>query len=140
MGLPGVLGTCLATEDAAMALPPTVVTAQSAHHPDALEALRLRLGTIEAQSGAHALAVGVYDTETRLTFRYNADRWFHAASTIKVAILVGVYGAIYRGWLRPYSRLHVRNRFMSIVDDKPFRVAADRDSNPDVHAAIGKML
>ena len=123
-----------------MALPPTFTAHVPPPRPEAVDARRLRLGSLEAQSGARALAVGVHDTQTGLSFRYNADRWFHAASTIKVAILVGVYGAIHRGLLLPHSRLHVRNRFMSVVDDKPFRVAADRDSNPDVQAAIGKML
>src|SRR3954462_776154 len=108
--------------------------------PEALEALNLRFDSIEQSSGARAIAVAVYDTETQLTFRRQADRWFHAASTIKVAILLGVYASIHHGWLRPQSRLHVRNRFRSAVDGQPFRVAADRDANSAVHDAIGKMM
>lgn len=109
-------------------------------HPEALEALHLRFDALERTSGARALAVAVYDTETQLSFRRHADRWFHAASTIKVAILLGVYASIHHGWLLPHSRLHVRNRFRSAVDGHPFRVAADRDANSDVHSAIGKMM
>jgi beta-lactamase class A len=108
--------------------------------PDALDALRLRFDAIERESGARSLAVAVYDTETHTSFRRNADRWFHAASTIKVAILLGVYASIHHGWLLPQSRLHVRNRFFGAVDGKPFRVLADRDANSEVHAAIGKMM
>jgi beta-lactamase class A len=55
-----------------------------------LESLRPRLESLERESGARALSVAVYDTKTRLTFRHHADRWFHAASTIKVAILVAL--------------------------------------------------
>jgi len=87
-----------------------------------------------------ALALAVYDTETHTSFRRHAERWFHAASTIKVAILLGVYASIHHGWLLPRSRLHVRNRFSSAVDGHPFRVLADRDANSEVHAAIGKTL
>ena len=107
---------------------------------DALEGLRAHLETLEQQSGAKALAVSVYDTQTHAVFRYHADRWFHAASTIKVAILVGVYAAIHDGWLHPAARLHVRNRFRSAVDGHPFRVLADRDANSEVHESIGKMM
>ena len=106
----------------------------------ALDALHLRLDALERKSGTRALAVAVYDTETHTSFRRHADRWFHAASTIKVAILLGVYASIHHGWLLPHSRLHVRNRFLSAVDGHPFRVAADRDANSEVHAAIGKMM
>jgi beta-lactamase class A len=108
--------------------------------PEALDALHLRLDVLERASGARSIAVAVYDTETHANFRRGADRWFHAASTIKVAILLGVYASIHHGWLLPHSRLHVRNRFMSAVDGLPFRVLADRDANSGVHAAIGKMM
>ena len=108
--------------------------------PEALDALHVHLDALERKSGARSLAVAVYDMETQTNFRRHADRWFHAASTIKVAILLGVYASIHHGWLLPHSRLHVRNRFRSSVDGQPFRVLADRDANSAVHDAIGKML
>jgi beta-lactamase class A len=117
-----------------------VIQQTSVPAPDALEALRLRFDALERTSGARSLAVAVHDTETQTTFRRNGDRWFHAASTIKVAILVGVYASIHHGWLVPQSRLHVRNRFFGAVDGAPFRVLSDRDANSDVHDAIGKMM
>jgi beta-lactamase class A len=122
------------------AMPPPVDQRISAPSPDALEALRVRFDAIERKAGARALAVAVHDTQTGTSFRRNADRWFHAASTIKVAILLGVYASIHHGWLLPQSRLHVRNRFFGAVDGLPFRVLADRDANSEVHAAIGKMM
>lgn len=108
--------------------------------PAKLDALHHRLDALERSAGARNIAVAVYDTATHASFRRHADRWFHAASTIKVAILLGVYASIHRGWLLPRSRLHVRNRFFSAADGAPFRVAADRDANAEVHAAIGKMM
>ena len=107
---------------------------------DVIAALHARLDALERRAGTRALAVAVYDTETRTDFRRHSERWFHAASTIKVAILLGVYEAIHHGWLMPQSRLHVRNRFFSAVDGAPFRVLADRDGNSEVHAAVGKMM
>src|SRR4051794_1491166 len=84
--------------------------------------LQARFAELEARSGASAMAVSLFDVETGGEFHYNADRWFHAASTIKVAILLGVFGAIYRGELLPQSRVHVRNRFLSAFDATPYRV------------------
>jgi beta-lactamase class A len=106
----------------------------------AFAAFHARLDALERRAGVRSLALAVHDTETRVTFRRHAERWFHAASTIKIAILLGVYASIHHGWLLPQSRVHVRNRFASAVDGTPFRVLADRDANSEVHAAIGKMM
>ena len=102
--------------------------------------LRKQIEKIESESGAKAVAVAVHDTETDFELHYRADRWFHAASTIKVPILLGVFDGIAHGKLLPHSRIHVRNRFLSVVEGVPFRVESDRDANSTVHAAIGKML
>jgi beta-lactamase class A len=53
---------------------------------------------------------------------------------------LGVFAAIDRGELLPHSRVHVRNRFLSVVENIPFRVDSGRDSNSAVHNAIGKMM
>ena len=102
--------------------------------------LQARFAELQAKAGASAVAVAIADLETGAEFHYHADRWFHAASTIKVAILVGVFGAIFRGELLPQSRVHVRNRFLSAYDGSPYRVRLDRDANPDVHREVGRTL
>ena len=102
--------------------------------------LQARFAELQAKAGASAVAVAIADLETGAEFHYHADRWFHAASTIKVAILVGVFGAIFRGELLPQSRVHVRNRFLSAFDGSPYRVRLDRDANPDVHREVGRTL
>ncbi len=103
-------------------------------------ALRTQIENIEKESGAKAIAVALHDAETGLELHYKADRWFHAASTIKVPILLGVFAAIDRGDLLPHSRVHVRNRFLSVIENIPFRVESGRDANSAVHDAIGKMM
>ena len=103
-------------------------------------ALQSEIERIEKESGAKAIAVALHDLETGLELEHHADRWFHAASTIKVPILLGAFAAIDRGDLLPHSRVHVRNRFLSIVEDIPFRVESGRDANSAVHNAIGKMM
>jgi beta-lactamase class A len=108
--------------------------------PARADALRAEIEKLEKESGAKAIAVALHDLETGFDLRYNEDRWFHAASTIKVPILLGAFAAIDRGELLPHSRVHVRNRFLSIVENIPFRVESDRDANSAVHNAIGKMM
>jgi beta-lactamase class A len=117
--------------------PPVGVPVPTLDEPAELQA---RFAELEAKSGARALALAVDDLDTGAQFRHHADRWFHAASTIKIAILVGVYGAIHRGDLLPQSRVHVRNRFLSAYDASPYRVRIDRDANADVHREIGRTL
>ena len=103
-------------------------------------ALRERIAELEERSRARAIAVAVHDLQTGEEFRYRSDRWFHAASTIKLAVLLGVSTAFHRGRMLPQSRLHVRNRFRSVYDGSTFRVLSDRDSDSEVQNAIGKTM
>ena len=103
-------------------------------------ALASQIEKIEQESGAKAIGVALHDSESGLELHYKADRWFHAASTIKVPILLGVFAAIDRGDLLPHSRVQVRNRFLSVIEGVPFRVESGRDANTAVHNAIGKMM
>lgn len=102
--------------------------------------LRGQITQIAESAGASALAVAFFDFKHQTEWSYHAERWFHAASTIKVPVLLGVFAAIEQGGLTEFSRIHIRNRFYSIVDRSPFRIDIARDSTPEVHEAIGKTL
>ena len=104
------------------------------------DALLEKLTELEKSSGTKALAVAVDDLETGEHCRYNADRWFHAASTIKLAVLLGTFGAFHKGRFVPQARLHVRNRFVSAFDGSLFRVDGGRDADREVHGAIGRTM
>jgi beta-lactamase class A len=97
----------------------------------------LRIGE---EANASAIAVAAYDFEHHTAWSLNPSRWFHAASTIKVPLLLAVFEAMEQGRFDAYSRVHVRNRFLSVVDGRPFRVPPGRDANAGVHAAVGRML
>ena len=102
--------------------------------------LRERIEATVRRSGAAAASVAFHDYETDTRFGYHADRWMHAASTIKVPVLVGVFAAIEAHDLSLSSRVHVRNKFYSIVDGTAYRVESGRDANSEVHAHIGKTM
>ena len=105
-----------------------------------LDVLHGRIEEIAHELGDEALAVSLFDYQTGVEWSRHGDRWFHSASTIKVAVLYALFGAIDAGRFTLDSRLHVRNRFFSIVDGTPFRVSAARDGGREVHEAVGKTL
>ena len=102
--------------------------------------LRSAVLGIAGDAGAQRVGVAWFDYEHRLGWSVHGEEWFHAASTIKVPVLLGVYAAIGSGRLQQRSRVHVRNRFLSVATGRPYRVEAQRDANAAVHAAIGKTM
>ena len=102
------------------------------------ETLRQECERILSESKALAYAVAVHDYETGLRLAINAERRFHAASTMKVAILLAIGKAIDDERIRPNDTLHVRNRFRSALDRAPFRIDAESDGYPQLHKLIGR--
>jgi len=100
--------------------------------------LNEQLEKLAAQRKARAIAVSVHDLETGFRFSLNGDRWFHAASTIKVAVLLAVFRAADEGRLRLDDSLHVRNRFFSAAGGSVFHVTPDRDATPELYQSIGR--
>ena len=86
------------------------------------------------------LGISFYDAETTIQWSYNADTYFHAASTMKLAVLLGVFRQVDRGELQLEAPVHVRNRFTSIVNQEPFMLDLGRDADPDVYGHLGKTL
>ena len=109
-----------------------------AEHLQATLATRAR--DIAAGLGDGSVGISVFDYLSGFAWDMDGDRWFHAASTIKIAILAALFDAIEHGRFTLESRLHVRNRFLSALGREPFRVDTRRDADADVHAAIGKTM
>jgi beta-lactamase class A len=86
------------------------------------------------------LGISFYDAETTIQWSYNADHYFHAASTMKLAVLLAVFRQVDRGDLQLEAPVHVRNRFTSIVNQEPFMLDLGRDADPDVYGHLGKTL
>jgi beta-lactamase class A len=105
---------------------------------DQTEALRAACEQIMSESKAVAYAVALHDYETDFRLAINADRRFHAASTIKVAILLAIGKGVDEGRIRPEDTLHIRNRFLSAVDGTPFQIDSESDGYPQLHRLIGR--
>lgn len=95
---------------------------------------------IGRDAGAAQVSASYFDYATRRQWACEGDRWFHSASTIKVPVLVGVFGEVAAGVLSRDSRVHVRNRFLSAADGSAFRVDASRDANTVVPRHLGRTM
>lgn len=102
--------------------------------------LETKLQKLEERSQATSLSVAMLDLATGDAFGYKADRWYHAASTIKLAVLLGLFAAIHQGRYVLEARLHVRNRFRSAFDGSAYRVQSERDADFAVQSAVGRTM
>ncbi len=87
-----------------------------------------------------AAGVSLYDYETDLFWSSNGDRQFHAASTIKLAVMLGAFKAVEEGIIDLSDQLHVRNRFLSAADKTPYHVENSRDGDTEVYQRIGRTM
>lgn len=104
------------------------------------ERLSREIERIGKAAGATSVALALHDYKTDEVLSYRGDEWFHAASTIKIPVLVGVFAAIHAGTISLDSRVHVRNRFVSVANGRAFRVDGSRDADASVHLQIGKTM
>ena len=103
-------------------------------------ALHTEIERIRDAGGFTAIAAHVHDYERGRHFFHDEDRWFHAASTMKVAVLLALFRAADEGRVRLDDRLHVRNRFRSIADRSIFRIERERDADSVVHRRVGRSM
>ena len=102
------------------------------------ENLRRAIEQIAQERALKNCGVAVHDFERGFRFALNGDRLFHAASTIKVAILLAFFKAVDEGRVRTSDHLHVRNRFQSALDGTPFRLNPETDGYPQLYRTIGR--
>jgi len=107
---------------------------------DGSSSLANELERLTGESKARASAVALHDLESGFRFSLRGDRWFHGASTIKVAVLLAIFRAADEGRLRLDDSLHVRNRFISAADGAPFRLDPVSDALPELYQAIGRTV
>ena len=102
--------------------------------------LDARLSSITGRDSGITLAVSVYDYLSGTAWNLKGNQWFHAASVIKVPVLVALFHAVDHGRFALNGRLVVRNRFFSAADGSPFRIDPSRDGDTEVHAARGRTM
>ena len=98
-----------------------------------------QLRAIIASSGAEvAVAYRTLDGKTELFI--DADKPFHAASTMKVPVMIELFRQAGNRQLSLDDPLPIRNEFRSIVDGTPYQLSEGDDSDTLVYAAVGKSM
>jgi len=116
----------------------SLVLAQAPPSPPA-STLAARVQKLVAASGAE-VAVVMKTIDGRDELRIDADKVFHAASTMKIPIMIELFRQAEAGTLSLDEPLQVRNEFHSIVDGSVYQLSVDDDSDADVYKAVGKTM
>jgi beta-lactamase class A len=96
--------------------------------------------TIDDVLSAHpgkTIAVACYDLRSGTAILRNEREVFHAASTMKVPVMLGIYEAVTRGELSLDQRVRVKNEFVSIVDGSAYALEIREDSDPELYDLVG---
>jgi len=101
--------------------------------------LETRLRQAIAASGAE-VAVAYRTLDGRTGLLIDPDKSFHAASTMKVPVMIELFRQVHAGTLSLDEPLAVRNEFRSIVDGSPYVLSEGEDSDKEVYAAAGRTL
>ena len=83
-----------------------------------------------------AVAFLTLDGKTEYFFR--ADDSFHAASTMKIPVMIELFHQVKERRLRLTDTVTIRNEFHSIVDNSPFELDPNDDSETDLYKAEGE--
>jgi beta-lactamase class A len=70
----------------------------------------------------------------------NPDSVFHAASTMKVPVMIEYFRGVDAGRIRRDQDLLLGTEFKSIVDGSPYKLEADVDSDSSVFARVGQRV
>ncbi|PIQ63872.1 MAG: serine hydrolase [Bacteroidetes bacterium CG12_big_fil_rev_8_21_14_0_65_60_17] len=86
-----------------------------------------------AEGDSAVVAVSIVDPSSRhgagtaAEFHMNGNRLFHAASTMKLPVMIEVFRRAERGDFAMDDTIVLRNSFRSIVDGEPFSIVDDSD-------------
>jgi beta-lactamase class A len=99
-------------------------------------------GQLELRIAASGADVGLYfrDLTGPDSLAIGADQRFHAASTMKVPVMIQVYREVDARRLQLTERLPVVNRFRSIADSSSYALDAADDSDSSLYARVGQTM
>jgi beta-lactamase class A len=118
----------------------TCGTVSAAAQRPPLPALAARIAArIQEVPGAE-VAVSYRDLATGDSLDIGADVEFHAASTMKIPVMIEVLRAAEAGRLGLDQGILLVNRFHSIVDGSPYSLDADDDSDSLMYARVGQRV
>jgi len=103
-----------------------------------LDSLRAAITARIAQAPAKAVGVYFHDLGTGDTLLVNANVRFHAASTMKVPVMIQLFRDRDAGTLTLDDSVPISNDFRSIVDGSPYQLDKADDSDSTLYDLVGK--
>ncbi len=103
------------------------------------ESMRRALESEIRASGVE-VCLAFKDLGTGETVFINEKEMLHAASTMKVPVMIEVFRQAESGKLRLDDRLHLRNEFRSLADGSPFTLREEDDSDKAIYALVGQEM
>src|SRR6185369_6948116 len=100
--------------------------------------LQKKIEELIRASGAETVGVAYYDPGTGRELLINPDTNFHAASTMKVPVMMEIFRQVEVGKLSLDARLAINNDFKSIVDGSHYSLTADSDSEASLYGRTGQ--
>jgi beta-lactamase class A len=91
-----------------------------------------------AASGATSVGVYFRDLSRPDSLLHDADVRFHAASTMKVPVMIQVFRDVETGRLKLGDTVEVRNEFTSIADGSEYELDRADDSDSTLYDRIGR--
>jgi len=102
-----------------------------------MDSLRASIGRRVAEVKDAVVGVAFRDLETGDTLFVNADDSFHAASTMKVPVMIELFRRIDSHALRLDQGILLINQFGSIVDGSPYALDPASDSDSSAYTLTG---
>lgn len=102
-----------------------------------VDSARADVLTLVRESGAE-VAVVLRSLDGRDELLLEPDLVFHAASTMKVPVMIELFRQAEAGELSLDDEIFVENLFESIVDGSPYSLSVGDDSDAEVYAAMGE--
>jgi beta-lactamase class A len=104
--------------------------------PGAIDSKRIE--ELIRESGAETVAVAFYDLATGEQSLIKPDEVFHAASTMKVPVMMEVFRQAKEGQLSLEDFIAIKNDFISIADNTRYSISAESDSEQSLYKRIGQ--
>ncbi len=105
-------------------------------HLDVDSTVRSRVDALITHSGSD-VAVAFHPLDGRDELLIRPDDEFHAASTMKIPVMIELFRQAHNGAMGLDDRIGVVNEFHSIVDGSPYQLDVGDDSDAAVYTRIG---
>lgn len=117
-----------------------LIGAQTVMAQDHVAALRDRVASRIAEVPGAVVGVVFAEVGGGAAFWINPDTIFHAASTMKVPVMIEYFRGIDAGRIKRNQELLLGTTFKSIVDGSPYELDAGVDSDSSVFGRVGERV